>query len=61
MYADDTQLYMDFRDSEENPAMASLRSYIQDIKSWLTYNILLLNDKESVMVKIGNHLSNEDI
>ena len=38
MYADDTQLYLDFRDSQENAAMSSIQSYIQDIKTWLTGN-----------------------
>ena len=42
MYVDDTQLYMDFDDSEENAAIACLQSCIQDIKSWLSDNCFLL-------------------
>ena len=33
MYADDTQMYMDFRDSRENAAMSCIQSCMQDIKA----------------------------
>ena len=36
MYADDTQLYMEFYDNEEN---VTLQSCIQDIQSWLIDNV----------------------
>ena len=52
MYADDTQLYLDFKDSQENAAMSSIQSCIQDIKTWLTDNFLLLNDKKTEIVKV---------
>ena len=51
MYVDDTQLYLDFRDRQENA----------DIKTWLTDNLLLLNDKKTENVKFGKQHSNEDI
>ena len=38
MCADDTQLYMDFRDSQENSAMSSIQLCRQDINAWLTDN-----------------------
>ena len=38
MYVDDTQLYMDFDDIEENAGIATTLMYT-DIKSWLSdYN-----------------------
>ena len=61
IYADDTQLYLDFRDSQENAAMFSIQSCIQDIKAWLTDNLLLLNDKKTEIVKFGKQYSKEDI
>ena len=47
IFADDTQLYMDFDDSEENAVIATLQSCMQDIKSWLSDNFVLLNDKKT--------------
>ena len=35
MHADDTKLYMDFSDSEENSAKVSIQSCVQDIMSGL--------------------------
>ena len=61
MYADDTQLYMDFDDSEENAAIATLQSCIQDINSWLSDNFLLLNDKKTETVMFGKQYTKEDI
>ena len=61
MYADDTQLYMHFRDSQENAAMSSIQSSIQNIKTWLTENFLLLYDKKTEIVKFGKQYSKEDI
>ena len=61
MYAVDTQLYMDFRDSQENAAMSSIQSCMQDIKAWLTENFLLLNDKKTEIIKFGKQYSKEDI
>ena len=60
-YADDTQLYMDFDDSEENASTSTLQSCIQDIKSWLSVNFLLLNDKKRKFVRFGKQYSKEDI
>ena len=46
MYADDTQLYMDFDDREENVIIATLQSCMQDIKSCLSENFLLLKTRK---------------
>ena len=61
MYADDIQLYMDFDDIEENTAIATLQSCIQAIKSWLSDNFLLLNDKKTEIVRFGKQYTKEDI
>ena len=61
MYADDTHLYLDFRDSLENVDMSSIQTCIYDIKTWLTANFLLLNDKKTEIVKFGKQYSKEDI
>ena len=58
MYADDTQLYMDFDDSEEN---TTLQSCIHEIKSWLSDNFLLLNDNNMDIVRFEKQYAKEDI
>ena len=61
MYADDSQLYIDFSSCDEETAMANLQLCIQEIKTWLRDNFLLLNEKKTEVVKFGreftgNHL-----
>ena len=41
--------------------MPSIQSRMQDIKTWLTDNFLLLNDKKTEIVKFGKHYSKDDI
>ena len=60
MYADDSQLYIDFSSCDET-AMANLQLCIQEIKTWLRDNFLLLNEQKTEVVKFGreftgNHL-----
>ena len=52
---------MDFRDSDEYATMPSIQSCIQDIKTWLTDNILLLTDKKTEIVKFGKQYSKQGI
>ena len=61
MLANDTQLYVDFSDSEENAAMASIQSCRQDLRSWFKDNFLLLNDRKTKICKFGQQYSEEVI
>ena len=50
MYADDTQLYMDFIGSHDNAAVSSM----QDIKAWLIVNFLLLKQYSKEDIQNGS-------
>ncbi|XP_054875006.1 uncharacterized protein LOC129350900 [Amphiprion ocellaris] len=55
-YADDTQLYLSMKPNETNQ-LARLQDCLKDIKTWMTYNFLLLNsDKTEVIVFGPKHL-----
>ena len=43
MYADDSQLYVDFSPCDEKTALANLQRCIQEVREWLRENFLLLN------------------
>ena len=47
MYADDSQLYVDFSPCDEKTALANLPQCIQEVREWLKENFLLLNDKKT--------------
>ena len=51
MYADDSQLYVDFSPCDEKTALANLP--IQEVREWLRENFLLLNDKKTEVVIFG--------
>ena len=50
MYADDSQLYVDFSPCDEKTALANLQRCIQEVREWLRENFLLLNDKKTEVV-----------
>ena len=47
MYADDSQLYVDFSPCDEKTALANLQRCIQEVREWLRENVLLLNNKKN--------------
>ena len=53
MYADDSQLYVDFSPCDEKTALANLQRCIQEVREWLRENFLLLNDKKTEVVIFG--------
>ena len=56
MYADDTQLNLDFSPEDEDSAHASIAEYVKEIKAWLSDNFLLPNENktEAITVKPVN-------
>ena len=52
-YADDTQLYVSFMNNdpeERSTAVARLNDCIKDVRTWLTQNMLKLNDKKTEVI-----------
>ena len=45
MYADDTQLYLDFSPEDEDSAHASIAKCVKEIKAWLSDNFLRKQDR----------------
>ena len=50
VYADDTQLYITFKSSQEpaDSCITTLDKCIQEIRSWMRQNFLKLNDEKTV-------------
>ena len=53
MYADDSQLYVDFSPCDEKTALANLQRCIQEVREWLRENFLLLNENKTEVVFLG--------
>ena len=56
-YADDTQLYLSFRPndrSSQDHAIASVEACISDVRAWLIYNHLLINDSKTDFWVVGS-------
>ena len=53
MYADDSQLYVDFSPCDEKTALANLQRCIQEVRKWLRENFLLLNENKTEVVIFG--------
>ena len=49
MYADDTQVYLSFKVSEENVALEKLEGCISDFRNWMFGNHLKLNDTKTIV------------
>ena len=61
LYADDTQLYIAFKPAEHSSkadAISRIESCVQDIRIWMTNNLLKLNDDKTEVIIIT---SKEDI
>ena len=58
LYADDTQLYMAFKPSEvtsKYDAIFQIEACIADIRIWMNYNLLKLNDDKTELLIITTH------
>ena len=53
MYADDTQLYLDFDPRDKNSSIARINACIKDIKMWLCANRLCINESKTEALLIS--------
>ena len=58
MYADDTQLYLDFDPHDKNSSIDHINACIKDIKMWLCANRLCINESktEALLISKKNKL-----
>ena len=54
MYADDTQLYLDFSPDSESMVHSKISACVSDIKAWLSDNMLLLNENKTEAITIAS-------
>ena len=56
VYADDTQLYINFKSSQEpaDSCLTTLEKCIQEIRSWMRQNFLKLNDEKTEFLLFGS-------
>ena len=56
VYADDTQLYITFKSSQEpaDSCITTLDKCIQEIRSWMRQNFLKLNDEKTEFLLFGS-------
>ncbi len=60
IYADDSQLYLDFSNSDEKVVVERLQACVSELKSWLSDNFLLLNDRKTEIVRFGKDYCAEE-
>ena len=61
MYADDSQLYVDFSPCDEKTALANLQRCIHEVREWLRENFLLLNDNKTEVVIFGKDTTEKQL
>ena len=54
LYADDTQLYVEFNKSSMAASLQHLELCIDGIKSWMSQNILKLNEDKTEVIVFGS-------
>ena len=53
LYADDTQLFLSFHPSDFHSNISHLQNALQQISSWMTVNLLVLNSSKTEFLLIG--------
>ena len=61
MFADDSQLYVDFSPCDEKTALANLQRCIQEVREWLRENFLLLNENKTEVVIFGKDTTEKQL
>ena len=52
MYADDTQLYLDFSPKDKVYAHVIIDECVKEMKAWLSDNFLLLNENKTEAITV---------
>eukprot|EP00116_Pleurobrachia_bachei_P001543 sb/3461805/ len=61
LYADDSQVYCEFKENEFSTTEAKIESCLEEVRSWMALNRLKLNTKKTeVMVISSKHDTNEN-
>ena len=60
VYADNTQVYVECDKNNSSSAYATLCACINDIKEWLSFNFLLLNDKNTELIEYNSNGLNQN-
>ena len=56
LYADDQQVYLSFKPANKNAqsqCMTKLQNCIEDIRTWMSFNFLKLNDDKTEYIMFG--------
>jgi hypothetical protein len=53
VYADDTQLYLEFRKEDTEVTIEKIQKCVEDIQSWMTANWLKLNEDKTEIIIFG--------
>ena len=59
MYAEDSQLYIDFRSCDEKTAITNLQLCTQEMRTWMQDSILLLKKQKTKIVNFGKKITEE--
>lgn len=57
IYADDTQIYFCFNDSEMDAAVSRIEKCIADVRSWMATNKLKLNDTKTEILNLTSRFT----
>ena len=56
-YADDTQIYVVIKPSTRDSAVARVENRIDDIRTWMAANKLMLNDAKTELLHVSSRFS----
>ena len=54
LYADDTQVYLEFDTDDEEEALKRLEDCLQDVRIWMAKNSLKLNERKTDFIVLGS-------
>ena len=57
LYADDTQVYFSFNVHSSTPDLTAIKECFAEVKLWMSYNFLKLNDDKTEFIDIGYYIS----
>ena len=54
IYADDTQIYVTFKNGDSDDAKASIEACVEEIRQWMKDNKLALNEGKTEVIQFHN-------